>query len=163
MDWRVLGDFDLHHLLKYFCRKNIIFSGATPKPVLSVGMCVDWFDQGTLWLWIIEKSLLCGPKSTTTVWQLPLVHELLTMYERRKVGADVCMRVVQLKNWLQVKLKIGLYKIDHTCSVTVIHLSLHHSRSILPAAFYRGKELATVSHYVSLNFNAIFSARPYPI
>lgn len=85
------------------------------------------------------------------------------MYKRRKVGADVCMRVVQLKNWLQVKLKIGLYKIDHTCSVTVIHLSLHHSRSILPAAFYRGKELATVSHYVSLNFNAIFSARPYPI
>lgn len=52
------------------------------------------------------------------------------------------MRVVQLKNWLHVKFKIGLYKIDHTCSVTVIHMSRHHSRSRVPAAFYIGKELA---------------------
>lgn len=135
----------------------------SPKSMLSVGMWVEQLDQGALLQWIIEKSLAAsGPRGTTAVWQLPLVHKLPTMYKRAQLGADVGMRVIQLKNWLQVKLNIGLYKVDHTCSLTVIHLSLHCSRSRLPAAFYRGKELATVSHYVFLSFKARFSARPHP-
>lgn len=83
------------------------------------------------------------------------------MYKRTQAGADVGMRVVQLKNWFQVKLKIGLYKIDHTCSVSYSPVSV--SLKVNAAGcFYRGKGVATISHYLFLNFNARFSARPYP-
>ena len=163
--WGSFEVHDLHYLLKYFCRKKkkMIFSGACSKAT-----AVSWNVYGVAWSGSTSAMDNLGEpvanelRVTTTVWQFPLVHKLPTMYKRTQAGADVGMRDVQLKNWLQVKLKIGLYKIDHTCPVTVIHLSLHHSRSMLPAAFYRGKELATSSHYVFLNFNARFSARPYP-
>lgn len=130
-------------------KKHLIFSGACSKAT-----ALSWNVYGVAWSGSTSAMDNLGEpaanelRGTTTVWQFPLVHKLPTMYKRTQAGADVGMRVVQLKNWLQVKLKIGLYKIDHTCSVTVTHLSLHHSRSMLPAAFYRGKELATISHYV---------------
>ena len=143
--------------------KKKIFSGAYSKATV-----VSWNVHGVAWSGSTSAMDNLGEpaanelRGTATVWPFPLVHKLPTMYKRTQAGADVGMRVVQVKNWLQVKLKIGLYKIDHTCPVTVIHLSLYHSRSMLPVAFYRGEELATISHYAFLNFNAKFSARPYP-
>lgn len=99
------------------------------------------------WIPVLDNWGECGCQlapERSSGWQRPLLHKLPTMHKRTKLGADTGMRVVQLKNCLHVKFKIGLYKTDHTCSVTLIHLSRHHSRSMVPAAFYIRKALAVL-------------------
>lgn len=147
--WGSLRSFICIRSLNNFVGKKIYkdLRSRLHSQILSVGMCLEWLAQGAFLLRKTGKSsAVHWLRAPAAVWQLPFLHKLPTMHKRKKLAADVCMRVVQSKNWLQVKLKIGLYKIDHTCSVTVIHWSLHHPRSVMPAAFDIGKELATVSH-----------------
>lgn len=124
--WGSFEVLDLHYLLKYFFRKRkMIFSGACSK-----ASAVSWNVHGVAWSRSTSAMDNLGEpatnelRGTTIVWQFPLVHKLPTMYKRTQAGADVGMRVVQLKNWFQVKLKIGLYKIDHTCSVSYSPVSV---------------------------------------
>lgn len=98
--WGSLRSFLCIRSLKNFVGKKIYKDLRSPlqSQILSVGMCSEWLAQGAFLLRKTGKSsAVHWLRAPAAVWQLPFLHKLRTMHKRKKLAADVCMRVVQSK------------------------------------------------------------------